>query len=693
MNNYILNLIAKRRAVFRREGRSEEWKKLKKRTRAAVKHRKAEHNKKKKEKMLGCESKTFHKCVRAVVSDDKPKTWSPRQLFPDLDARGVAEKCAEFFNGISSEYDPLDINQIPRSHDTEELIITPKMVQDEIEKGAKPKSRVPGDVFINVITQNAAVLSKPIAEIYNTIIKTGEWPSQWLTEYVTVIPKGNQPEEPAQCRNISCTNFLSKLLERLVLAYARGQVVPKDNQFGGEKGCSTDHFLAEVWDSVTEHLEDPRAAAILTSIDYSKAFNRLDHTACLKVFVRKGASNQLVKLLASFLRGRTMTVKVDSEYSTPRQVNAGAPQGSVLGTYIFNIGTDDLEQGLEHEPLQNTYELNEGDLSFLETLPQTTYAESTPKAIRFPTYPDITPIHNRSTQRIQLLPTARNIPPSITNRIEPTWRPKPIAVKKFVDDNLQIEKLSMRYVPGTEVGDEVFRFARAGASERTFRHIASNAQAQGLKINTNKTTILTTSAATSYQARSHIYDNDNQRIDCVPTLKTLGFTFNREGSVSNQVDNLCRRFRSRTWTLRDLRKSGFTTEELLRVYKSTIRPTIEYSAVIYHSMLNTEQENLIEWQQTRALKNIFGNEYSQARLLQMSGVPSLKERREAACLRFATKMSGNVRFEHHFRRRQSGARSKERTEFVEMRARTNRRMNSPLYYYRRILNRDRVHYN
>ena len=28
-------------------------------------------------------------------------------------------------------------------------------------------------------------------------------------------------------------------------------------------------------------------------------------------------------------------------------VNAGAPQGSVLGSYLFNIGTDNLEEGVD----------------------------------------------------------------------------------------------------------------------------------------------------------------------------------------------------------------------------------------------------------------------------------------------------------------------------------------------------------
>ena len=41
-----------------------------------------------------------------------------------------------------------------------------------------------------------------------------------------------------------------------------------------------------------------------------------------------------------------MSVRIGSEYSDPLPINAGAPQGSDLGSYLYNIGTDDLEEGV-----------------------------------------------------------------------------------------------------------------------------------------------------------------------------------------------------------------------------------------------------------------------------------------------------------------------------------------------------------
>ena len=288
---------------------------------------------------------------------------------------------------------------------------------------------------------------------------------------------------------------------------------------------------------------------------------------------------------------------------------------------------------------------------------------------------------------------ARNVPHGLTNRVEPSWRAREISVKKFVDDNLQNEKLLMKDIPTLENNQQATRNARAGKSEIMFNHISRNANKQGLLVNAQKTTILTVSAATSYIAKSHIYDHSMTRIDCTDTLKTLGFVFNKQADVSTQVDVLCKRFRSRTWALRILRKADFTHQELVAVYKSTIRPVIEYSSVIYHPMLTAEQAAHIEKQQTRALKNIFGNEYSQKRLLELANLPTLEQRREEACVRFARKMSQNPRFEHHFRKKRSRARALVDEEFVEQQARTNRRKNSPLYYYRRILNDKNVHFD
>ena len=92
---------------------------------------------------------------------------------------------------------------------------------------------------------------------------------------MTTIPKKTTPEDINDLRNISCTMLPSKIYESYVLNWAQDEVKLRDTQYGGVKGCSTAHLLVGVLDEVARGLEDDRAAVTLTSIDYTKAFNRL----------------------------------------------------------------------------------------------------------------------------------------------------------------------------------------------------------------------------------------------------------------------------------------------------------------------------------------------------------------------------------------------------------------------------------
>ena len=176
-------------------------------------------------------------------------------------------------------------------------------------------------------------------------------------------------------------------------------------------------------------------------------------------------------------------------------------------------------------------------------------------------------------------------------------------------------------------------------------------------------------------------------------MKALGFYFNNRGDVSTQIDKLCAKFRRKVWTLHHLRKSRFNEKELLEVYKTYIRPTIKYSSPIYHSMLTGEQDMLLERQQFFALKNIFGFFYSNRQVLEKAGIPTLRDRCTSAAAKFALKTSQNPRFNEWFKVRRTAGRRTVDEEYVEHPARTDRRKNSPLYYYRRVLNEHRIEYD
>ena len=135
---------------------------------------------------------------------------------------------------------------------------------------------MPGDIPPNLVPLVISTISVPLSDIFNSTLTTG-WPDPWRREYQTIIPKKSSPTSLNECRNLSCTNYFSKLLESFVLEGLISEVPVSENQFGGLRGCGTNHFLMSMWQNILEGIEEENTAVALMSIDFSKAFNRMSH--------------------------------------------------------------------------------------------------------------------------------------------------------------------------------------------------------------------------------------------------------------------------------------------------------------------------------------------------------------------------------------------------------------------------------
>ena len=283
INDRVRKLWAKRRKVYDREGRSSAWKKLKKKSDKLVKKRAKNYFDKQRSALVAADaSKSFHKHVKAYKSREKPATFDIRELYEGKEDEEIAETLADHFNAISTEFDGLSPDDLPSSYSFTLPVLSREDVRKRLVSIRKPKSTVKGDIFPALVARVAIDLAEPLSNIYNCITSTSEWPALWKIEYVTPIPKKALPEGPDDLRNISCTQLLSKVYESFVLEWLGSQIDIRTNQFGGIKGSGAEHCLVQLWQQVLENIEDQRASSLLTSIDYSKAFNRLDFAVCLK---------------------------------------------------------------------------------------------------------------------------------------------------------------------------------------------------------------------------------------------------------------------------------------------------------------------------------------------------------------------------------------------------------------------------
>ena len=104
----------------------------------------------------------------------------------------------------------------------------------------------------------------------------------------------------SELRNLSCTPLFSKVLETFVLSKLKDEVKLSNNQYGGVKGCSTDHFLLHTWDKIIKNLEDENTAANIIAVDFEKAFNRMCHFKCLEAISDLGVEEKTKDWVACF---------------------------------------------------------------------------------------------------------------------------------------------------------------------------------------------------------------------------------------------------------------------------------------------------------------------------------------------------------------------------------------------------------
>ena len=136
-------------------------------------------------------------------------------MFPGESDEEIAEKVAAFFNEISQQYTPIPNPSRPRTGTKhyEEFEVAARL-----KTFRKPKSRVHGDIFPELVTKYCDLLAEPLCYIYNLVVDTLEWPDAWKMETVNIIPKNNAPANMGELRNLSCTPLFSKVLESFILS-------------------------------------------------------------------------------------------------------------------------------------------------------------------------------------------------------------------------------------------------------------------------------------------------------------------------------------------------------------------------------------------------------------------------------------------------------------------------------------------
>ena len=194
------------------------------------------------------------------------------------------------------------------------------------------------EINTSLLKHISSVITEPLKYLSNLSLSEGVFPTELKLANVIPLYKSDDAFVFNNYRPVSLLCVISKVFERIMynrlIDFLETYAILNNSQFWFRKMHSTYMALMTLMNRLITSLENDEYVLGIY-LDFSKAFDTVDHVILLKKLAHYGIRGTALKWFESYLSNREQYVTYNGISSSKQRIKCGVPQGSILGPLLF----------------------------------------------------------------------------------------------------------------------------------------------------------------------------------------------------------------------------------------------------------------------------------------------------------------------------------------------------------------------
>ena len=230
------------------------------------------------------------------------------------------------------------------TYDPVDAVITEIEVKTQIKKNKNNKATFLDNVSSEMLKYAGETIVPALTQIYNAVLSTGNYPTQWKGATLTPLHKKGDWDLPSNYRGIAVSGCLGKtfnaMLNNRLTDFMQRSGLSHKYQTGFERGGrTTDNTLTIT--TIIDQAKSNKQKLYMCFVDLTKAYDTVDRNKLFLKLRNAGIGTKFLAVLKDMFTGVEYVIKLAGRASRGFYSNRGLKQGDGMSPKLFNCFTAD----------------------------------------------------------------------------------------------------------------------------------------------------------------------------------------------------------------------------------------------------------------------------------------------------------------------------------------------------------------